>query len=69
MNWGRGFFRLWLFVSALWWVIGLLLAFHDRAQPYFWENVRDTIATPFVVLALGAFLGWAIKGFKKGAKA
>jgi hypothetical protein len=96
MNWQRGFFRLWLFVSTLWWAAGALFsdAVHlsnkakvysdkplsalsdaeltalwqqSRAMQINWAELASIVVSPFVILALGAFLGWAIKGFKRSA--
>jgi hypothetical protein len=69
MNWSQGFFRLWVFMAVLWWALGFALEIGDRQQSDFWNNVAWIIAAPFILLAIGAFFGWVLKGFRKGPAA
>jgi hypothetical protein len=62
MNWSRGFFRLWVFFAVLWWTLTTIIMVHDR-QHLGQHEIEVNILTPLIVLAIGAFLGWALKGF------
>jgi hypothetical protein len=62
MNWTKGLFRLWIVVSALW--IIFMLGFAAGENPNFWQFA---LIPPLAVLAVGAALVWAVKGFRKSA--
>lgn len=68
MNWRRGFFRLWLVLSALWVVpVGLFIAGTYKpmqllAEPLAWWLM---LGPPAVALVLLTAAGWALKGFRE----
>jgi hypothetical protein len=83
MNWRRGCFRLWVVGSALFVVavaavtsyeIKTLFEQADRSTAlpvYPWTTLMNgigiAVGVPFIVLIVGAVLGWAISGFKPSA--
>jgi len=74
MSWRRGFFRLWLVLTVLWWVVlgtyfGSII---DDTPPGF-EPVGENfgmrgfaVVAPFVVFALGWVVVWVLRGFQRG---
>jgi hypothetical protein len=83
MNWRRGCFRLWVVGSALFVVavaavtsyeIKTLFEQADRSTAlpvYPWTTLMNgigiAVGVPFIVLIVGAVLGWAFSGFKPSA--
>jgi hypothetical protein len=83
MNWRRGCFRLWVVGSALFVVAVAAVTSHeiktlfeqaDRSSAlpvYPWTTLINgigiAVGIPFIVLILGAILGWAFAGFKATA--
>ena len=83
MNWRRGCFRLWVVGSALFVVTVAAMTsieiktLFEHADPstalpvYPWTTLLNrmgiAVGVPFIVLILGAVLGWAFSGFKPSA--
>jgi hypothetical protein len=83
MNWRRGCFRLWVVCSALFVIAVAAITSHeiktlfeqaDRAAAlpvYPWTTLMNgigiAVGVPFIVLILGAVLGWALSGFNASA--
>ncbi|MGE5158326.1 MAG: hypothetical protein ACM3OF_09265 [Gemmatimonas sp.] len=71
VNWRRGFFRVWLLLSAAWimsWVV-YLLVYGIRAGGY--RNANEVLAIPVLLVGppvalmlFGLVAGWAFRGFK-----
>ena len=70
INWRRGFFRIWLVLSAAWimgWIIYLILYWVREGfkSPADFINVPVVFfGPPIAVLLLGLAAAWAFRGFK-----
>ncbi len=68
MNWKRGFFRLWVFATALWFAFAGALAVLDNMALRDWHRDAATlsmiIGAPVLVLVLGAMIAWIAHGFR-----
>jgi hypothetical protein len=70
VNWRRGFFRIWLLLSAAWimaWVVWLMI-YGIRAG---FQDTHELLAIPVLLLGppvalmvFGLVAGWAFRGFK-----
>ena len=70
VNWRRGFFRIWLLLSAAWimsWIVSLML-YGIRAG---FRDMHELLAIPVLLigppvalLVFGLVAGWAFRGFK-----
>jgi hypothetical protein len=64
----RGLFRLWLVLSAMWvgfWGWPLLYMMNEWARPERHDAIIATLLIPpLIVLAIGAALVWAFRGFR-----
>lgn len=67
MNVRRGFFRLWLVVSALWVVLALAVTPSNTLRSDFLIALLAAITPPLVLLVLGVVVAWALAGFKRSA--
>ena len=70
MNVGRGLFRLWLVMAAIWVCLMWLLlhdakwAFPEAAPSALEPWMLAAAIPPLIVFAVGAALCWAIRGFR-----
>lgn len=70
INWRRGFFRVWVAMSALWVIfltLFVLVTMSDLTAISFYPDVLAIgawmIAVPAAIYVLGRGLGWVIGGF------
>jgi hypothetical protein len=74
LNWRRGFFRLWLLLSAAWlmsWIIYLImygLRFGFRTGGELAVIPVLLFGPPVALLLFGLAAGWAFRGFKPEEK-
>jgi len=69
INWRRGFFRVWLFLSGAWimsWVLWLMIygisrGFRDMHEVFAVPVLL--IGPPVALLVFGLIAGWAFRGF------
>jgi len=62
-NWERGFFRLWLFVSALLFGLGVIVS--ASVPNVLLPVVAGTLAFSAGLFALGYALRWVLRGFNR----
>jgi hypothetical protein len=70
VNWRRGFFRIWLLLSAAWimgWVVYLMIygirgGFQDQHELFAIPVLL--IGPPVALMVFGLVAGWAFRGFK-----
>lgn len=63
-NWERGFFRLWLLVSALLLCLGILVGASESIEAMLQVAV-GMLAFSAILFGLGYALLWALRGFKR----